>query len=70
MPPSTVKPVKREKRVRDTKTNCYTQLKLSRDVHRVAKAAALMIDEEFYEFVEKSVKLRIESLKEEGKLNI
>lgn len=68
MPPRTS--TKPANRTRDTKTNCYTQLKISRDVHRVAKAAALMIGEEFYQFVEESVKLRIESLKKEGKLII
>lgn len=57
-------------RIRDTKTNCYTQLKISRSIHRNAKAAAMIIGEGFYEFVEKSIQLRIDNLKASGELKL
>lgn len=46
----------------------YTSLKISVDTHKRAKAAASLVDEELYEFIEISIKERLERLVSEGKI--
>lgn len=48
----------------------FTNLKLSRECHKLAKASATMIGEEFYEFVETAIRDRIDKLKKSGRLTI
>lgn len=52
-----------------TKTK-YTNLKLSRECHRLAKAAAYLQGMEFYRYVEEAVWDRIKRDKKSGKVRL
>lgn len=47
-----------------------TNLKIDPEVHRQAKATAVLIQEGLYQFVETAIKERLQRLRSEGKVTI